>query len=43
MDEKVQKVLLDLFQKNLTMPPEELPKFYNAIATGKGEFSGSFP
>jgi hypothetical protein len=23
MDEKVQKVLLDLFQKNLTMPPEE--------------------
>ena len=27
-----------ILDADLTVPPEELPKFYNAIATGKAEF-----
>ena len=27
-----------ILDADLTMPPEELPKFYNAIATGQGDF-----
>ncbi len=30
--------ILMILDADLTMPPEELPKFYYAIATGKGEF-----
>jgi SAM-dependent methyltransferase len=30
--------ILMILDADLTMPPEELPKFYNALATGKGEF-----
>lgn len=30
--------ILMILDADLTMPPEDLPKFYNAIATGKGEF-----
>ena len=30
--------ILMILDADLTVPPEELPKFYNAIATGKGEF-----
>ena len=30
--------ILMILDADLTMPPEELPKFYNAIATSKGEF-----
>jgi len=30
--------ILMILDADLTMPPEELSKFYNAIATGKGEF-----
>ena len=30
--------ILMILDADLTMPPEELPKFYNAIATGKAEF-----
>ena len=30
--------ILMILDADLTMPPEELPKFYEAIATGKGEF-----
>jgi SAM-dependent methyltransferase len=30
--------ILMILDADLTMPPEELPKFYNAISTGKGEF-----
>jgi SAM-dependent methyltransferase len=30
--------VLMILDADLTMPPEDLPKFYNAIATGKGEF-----
>ena len=30
--------ILMILDADLTMPPEELPKFYDAIATGKGEF-----
>lgn len=30
--------VLMILDADLTMPPEELPKFYEAIATGKGEF-----
>ncbi|HUM51543.1 MAG TPA: bifunctional class I SAM-dependent methyltransferase/glycosyltransferase family 2 protein [Chitinophagales bacterium] len=30
--------ILMILDADLTMPPEELPKFYNAIASGKGEF-----
>jgi hypothetical protein len=27
-----------ILDADLTMPPEDLPKFYDAIANGKGEF-----
>ena len=27
-----------ILDADLTVPPEDLPKFYNAIATGKGEY-----
>ncbi len=30
--------ILMILDADLTMPPEELPKFYEAIASGKGEF-----
>ncbi|MGA1794919.1 MAG: glycosyltransferase [bacterium] len=30
--------VLMILDSDLTMPPEELPKYYNAIVTGKGEF-----
>lgn len=30
--------ILMILDADLTVPPEELPKFYNAIASGKGEF-----
>ena len=30
--------ILMILDADLTMPPEELPKFYQAIASGKGEF-----
>lgn len=30
--------ILMILDADLTMPPEELPKFYNALAEGKGEF-----
>ena len=30
--------ILMILDADLTVPPEELPKFYNAIATGKAEF-----
>lgn len=30
--------VLMILDADLTMPPEQLPKFYNAIASGKGEF-----
>jgi ubiquinone/menaquinone biosynthesis C-methylase UbiE len=30
--------ILMILDADLTVPPEELPKFYNAIATGLGEF-----
>jgi SAM-dependent methyltransferase len=30
--------VLMILDADLTMPPEDLPKFYDAIATGKGEF-----
>lgn len=30
--------VLMILDADLTVPPEDLPKFYNAIATGKGEF-----
>ncbi len=30
--------VLMILDADLTMPPEELPKFYDALATGKGEF-----
>lgn len=30
--------LLMILDADLTMPPEDLPKFYDAIANGKGEF-----
>jgi SAM-dependent methyltransferase len=30
--------ILMILDADLTMPPEDLPKFYQAIATGKGEF-----
>ncbi len=28
-----------ILDANLTMPPEELPKFYYAIASGRAEFA----
>ncbi|MCD6051382.1 MAG: arnC 3 [Verrucomicrobia bacterium] len=31
--------ILMILDADLTMPPEELPKFYDAIATGKAEFA----
>lgn len=30
--------ILMILDADLTMPPEDLPKFYNAIASGKGDF-----
>ena len=30
--------VLFILDADLTMPPEDLPKFYNALVTGKGEF-----
>jgi SAM-dependent methyltransferase len=30
--------VLMILDADLTMPPEDLPKFYNALITGKGEF-----
>lgn len=30
--------ILMILDADLTVPPEELPKFYNALASGKGEF-----
>ena len=30
--------VLMILDADLTMPPEDLPKYYNALATGKGEF-----
>jgi SAM-dependent methyltransferase len=30
--------ILMILDSDLTMPPEELPKYYNAIVSGKGEF-----
>ena len=30
--------ILMILDADLTVPPEELPKFYNAIASGKGEY-----
>ena len=30
--------ILIILDSDLTVPPEDLPKFYNAISTGKGEF-----
>jgi SAM-dependent methyltransferase len=30
--------ILMILDADLTVPPEDLPKFYNAIASGKGEF-----
>ena len=30
--------ILMILDADLTMPPEELPKFYDAISTGKGDF-----
>ena len=30
--------VLMILDADLTVPPEDLPKFYNAIATGRGEF-----
>jgi SAM-dependent methyltransferase len=30
--------VLMILDADLTMPPEELPKFYNALTSGKGEF-----
>jgi hypothetical protein len=32
------KDILMILDADLTVPPEDLPKFYNAIATGQGEF-----
>ena len=30
--------MLIILDADLTMPPEQLPKFWDAIASGKGEF-----
>ena len=35
---KAQNDVLMILDADLTMPPEDLPKFYDAIARGKGEF-----
>ncbi len=36
--EQAQGDILLILDADLTVPPEEMPKFYNAIASGKGEF-----
>ncbi|MBF0360803.1 MAG: glycosyltransferase [Oligoflexia bacterium] len=36
--EKATGDILMILDADLTVPPEELPKFYHAIASGKGEF-----
>jgi SAM-dependent methyltransferase len=36
--EQAQADILMILDADLTVPPEELPKFYNALASGKGEF-----
>ncbi len=36
--DKATKDILMILDADLTMPPEDLPKFYDAIASGKGEF-----
>lgn len=36
--EKARGEVLMILDADLTMPPEDLPKFYNAIASGRGEF-----
>lgn len=33
-----EKDILMILDADLTVPPEDLPKFYNAIVTGKGEY-----
>ena len=35
---RASKEILMILDADLTVPPEDLPKFYHAIATGKGEF-----
>mgnify|MGYP001993705447 CR=1 FL=1 len=34
--------VLMILDADLTVPPEDLTKFYNAIASGKGEFIKEF-
>ena len=36
--EQAQADILMILDADLTVPPEEIPKFYDAIASGKGEF-----
>ena len=36
--EKARGDILMILDADLTVPPEDLPKFYNAIASGKGEY-----
>jgi len=36
--EQARADILMILDADLTVPPEELPKFYNALASGKGEF-----
>ena len=36
--EQAQADILMILDADLTVPPEEMPKFYNALASGKGEF-----
>ena len=36
--EQAQADILMILDADLTVPPEEMPKFYNAMASGKGEF-----
>ena len=36
--EQAQADILMILDADLTVPPEEIPKFYNALASGKGEF-----
>ena len=36
--------ILMILDADLTMPPEELPKYYNVLANGQGDFAnGSTP
>ena len=35
---QAQADILIILDADLTVPPEEIPKFYNALASGKGEF-----